>query len=361
MPRHLVVSVEDPDFYAVHQFLRIGVAIAILVACIFLRKIVAKSLVNVIFMILSHIKEDSTKKQIHDVIAGPVEFSCLFIGVFGAGSVLRLPPDLQIVFKYILLSFLDVLLFWVLYRAITPISHVIQKTSTGGVSEEIRKVISDIVKIGIVIFGFLTVLQAWGVNVAAFLAGLGLAGMAVALAAQDTLKNLFASFEMFADKSFKKGDWIKTSSVEGIVEKVSLRTTTIRRFDSSTVIVPNANLSNGPITNFSPCTHRKVSWSLPIAGGATREQLVNVQKKVDQYIRGNKDVVNGEGSTIIVALDEFGENCVTLFVFFYTVTADWLPYMRVKQSILLDVKKIVEQETNGFGVPTRNLKMVKLN
>jgi len=185
--------------------------------------------------------------------------------------------------------------------------------------------------------------------------------MAVALAAQDTLRNLFASVAMFADGSFKKGDWIKTSAVEGIVEKVSLRTTVIRKFDTSTIVIPNANLANGPITNYSVCPHRKVTWTLPIAGGATSDQFLNVQKKVDQYVRAHKDVIHeGSFSTVIVALDEFGENCINLFVFFYTHTAEWLPYMRIKQGMILDIKKIIEEESKGFGVPTLDIRLHKL-
>eukprot|EP01103_Thecamoeba_quadrilineata_P012273 TRINITY_DN3125_c0_g1_i1.p1 TRINITY_DN3125_c0_g1~~TRINITY_DN3125_c0_g1_i1.p1 ORF type:complete len:360 (-),score=57.02 TRINITY_DN3125_c0_g1_i1:98-1177(-) len=355
-----VLEVREANFYSTTQLVHITIAIGIVIASIFLRGLVANLVVKLAAQLLTRFNPDS-KKQVHDILAGPLEFTCLFAGLSAAGIILRLPDQLQTVFQHLLLSFLNIIVFWILYRSVTPLSHVIQKTSTGGISEEIRKLMVDSVKLGMVILGFLTMLQAWGVDVAAFLAGLGLAGMAVALAAQDTLKNLFASITVFADESFKKGDWIKTPAVEGIVERVSVRTTTIRKFDTSTVIIPNGDLVNATITNFTPCSHRKVTWSLPIGGGATRVQLLNVQKKVNEYIRSHKDIVqNNPAYTIIVALDEFGENCVKLFVFFYTVTPEWIPFQRAKQDIILGVKSIIETETNGFGVPTRHLKIVKL-
>jgi len=355
-----VIEGENEAFYyGYEKVLRTIIAIAILIASVLLRRIVAVSVTKVLSVGFFFLKD--AKKHVEDILSGPIEFSCLFVGVYAAGTVLQLPDELQFVFRSLLYSFLDVLLFWILYRAVSPISIIVQKTGTGVVSDEIRKVIVDLVELGMIIFGFLTLLQAWGVNITAFLAGLGLVGMAVALAAQDTLRNLFASVAMFADGSFKKGDWIKTSAVEGIVEKVSLRTTVIRKFDTSTVVIPNANLANGPITNFSVCPHRKVTWSLPIAGGATAEQFLNVQKKVNEYVRAHPDVIHeGNFSTVIVALDEFGENCITLFVFFYTHTAQWLPYMRIKQGMILDIKKIIEEESKGFGVPTLDIRLHKV-
>jgi len=247
-------------------------------------------------------------------------------------------------------SFLNVMVFWVLFQAVEPVSEIIQKTGTGQISDEMRQVIVDLVKISVVCVGFLTLLQAWGVNVGAFLAGLGLVGMAVALAAQDTMRNLFASVAMFADKSFKKGDWVLTPEVEGIVEVVSLRTTTIRNFDTSTVVIPNSNLANGTIVNFNNCTQRRVTWTLPLTA-PSNEKFRSVVDKLEAYVHEHPKV--DKKASIIVNLDEFGEACIKLFVYFHVNEVAWLPYMEIKQQILLDFLRIVEEEKCAFGVPTR--------
>jgi len=213
-----------------------------------------------------------------------------------------------------------------------------------------RQVIIDLLKLGVLCVGFLALLQAWGVNVGSFLAGLGLVGMAVALAAQDTMKNLFASVAMFADKAFKEGDWILTPEVEGTVESVSLRTTGIRNFDTSLVLIPNSNLANGTIINFGNCTLRRVVWSLPITA-PNEEKFESVTDKLDKYVRAHPKVPKDQ--TIIVKLDELGEACVKLFAYFYVDETNWVPFMEIKQQILLDFLKIVQDEGCGFGVPTR--------
>jgi len=155
---------------------------------------------------------------------------------------------------------------------------------------------------------------------------------------------------MFADKSFNKGDWICTPQVEGIVEEVGLRTTHIRQFDTSLILIPNSTLANSQITNFNKCTLRRISWSLPIAGDATAEQLLAVKKNILNYLRSDNDIDKG---LIIVNLDEFGENCVKLFCYFFTPIIDWIPFMIKKEQIILKFARIVEEAGTKFGVPTR--------
>jgi len=290
------------------------------------------------------------QSRFEDALKGPISFVCISGGVYLAGNILLLPDEFQYLMAQLMQSFLNVVIFWVLFQAIEPISEIIQKTGTGQLSDEMRQVIVDLLKIGVICVGFLTLLQAWGVNVGAFLAGLGLVGMAVALAAQDTMRNLFASVAMFADKSFKKGDWVLTPEIEGIVETVSLRTTTIRNFDTSTVVIPNSNLANGTIINFNHCTHRRISWSLPLTAPSS-VKFTTVVERLEKYVHDHPKV--DKKASIIVNLDEFGEACIKLFVFFMVNETAWLPFMEIKQQILLDFLRIVEEEKCAFGVPTR--------
>jgi len=184
-------------------------------------------------------------------------------------------------------------------------------------------------------------------------------GMAVALAAQDTFRNLFGSFVLFADKAFQTDDWIKTPEVEGTVESVGLRTTAIRNFDTSVVLIPNGNLANTTITNFNKCAQRRIVWTLPITG-ATATALENIVRRLNQYIENHPDIEK-EKQPIVIRLDSFGENCINLFCYFFTKTTEWLPYLEIKEGILLEFKKIVAEEKASFGVPTRLVLLNEIN
>jgi MscS family membrane protein len=328
-------------------------ALVVLMAAVFLRGLISKTVSSVIGGVVGKVgrKGEEQKKKVAEALTGPISFTCVMAGVFAAGRFVDMPDDLEAIFNNIIKSLLDVLVFWIVFDLIDPISQIIQKTGTGQVGEEVRKVLVDLTKGLVVVLGFLAILQFWGINVAAFLAGFGLVGMAVALAAQDTMKNFFASVAMFADKSFQKGEWILTPAVEGIVEDVGLRSTLVRQFDTSLVIVPNATLANATITNFDRCTARRITWTLPIAGSATAQQLKNIVANVGNYINSHPRV--DKEKAIIYSLDAFGENCIKFFVYFFLKTLDWKQFMIEKQEILLFFQRIVENEGTSFGVPTR--------
>jgi len=333
--------------------LRSTVAIVVLVSLILLRSTVAKGVVGIIHMLASGLNPEVQQKLANKVVA-PVSYGCILGGVYLAGIIFDLPDFLQEAFDHVVQSLLNVFVFWLAYSAVSPVAILIQKSSSNTFGDEMRKVVTDLIKAVVLVLGFLSVLQAWGINVSAFLAGLGLVGMAVALAAQDTFRNLFGSIVLFADGSLKQGDWIQTPEVEGVVERVGLRTTQIRNFDTSLVLIPNANLAGATINKRAL---RRINWTLPIGGGNSKS-LREIVNRVEKFLEENPKVAKvdekGQPMTLIVALDKFGENCVEMFVYFFLIAGlSWADFMAVKQDIILNFKKIVAEEGASFGVPTR--------
>jgi len=212
----------------------------------------------------------------------------------------------------------------------------------------IREVMVKVNKVLVCIIGFLSILQAWGINVSAFLAGLGLAGMAVALAAQDTMKNFFGTVVILGDGIFKKDDWIKTPQVEGIVNHFGLRTTFIAGFDTSQITIPNATLADTTIVNFNKCVERKVEWSLPLVA-PDNESFTAVVGEWRQCLKNHKGVAQ---RLIICQLDKFGCACIEVFVLFYTIDTNWIPHLKVKQEVILEFNNIIQKHGCKFGVPT---------
>jgi MscS family membrane protein len=261
-----------------------------------------------------------------------------------------LSPEHDIILSNLIKSLFDLLVFWIIYSAIVPVAEIMQRTSTGTVTDTTRKVAVDLTKTLVAVLGILSALQFWGINVAGFIAGLGLVGAAIALAAKDTFSNLFASIVMYMDHAFSKDDWILTPHVEGTVEQVGIRTTSVRAFDTSLVLVPNAMLANAKITNFNKCTLRRIVWTLPIAGDATAEQLVACVEGIRKFLRTDPRVDQG---TLIVSLDKFGENCIDLFTFFFLKELRWKEFQEEKEQILLYIARIVAKAGTRFGVPTR--------
>ncbi|MBU8596435.1 mechanosensitive ion channel family protein [Shouchella clausii] len=201
--------------------------------------------------------------------------------------------------------------------------------------------ISNILRFVVIALTIVACLSAMGVNVNGFIAGLGLGGLAFALAAQETVANLFGGVVIIMEKPFKKGDWISTPSVEGVVEDITFRSTKIRTFADAVVIVPNKTLSNEAITNWSEMNMRRVNYSIGVGQEATRFELQRAVEQIRELILNHPGVVQ---DTVMVYFDEFGESSYNIFVYYFTKTVAWSEWHEIKQEINYDILDILRDE-----------------
>jgi len=350
--------------FSYYEMFRLLLAIGVVAAVFFLRHLVVENVVKLIEH-LPGLTEEHKRKAI-PYLKGPLSFFTVLLAFFLARFLADLPQEMDMYVAGTQHTLFHVLVFWLIYYSVEPIVYLLSSTGTGSFAIEVQQVSVKAGKVLVCVFGILAILQEWGVNVTAFLASFGLFGMAVALAAQDTLQNLFGSICVVADKIFKKGDWVKTPAVEGIVEHFGFRTTEIRGFDDSLITIPNSAVSNSMIRNFSKCRRREVSWLLPLGCPITADQIEQVTESFRAYLKGDHDVSqpteeNPHLLPPIVYIEKFGCNCVQLFVYFYLKETAWIPYLKAKEKILLEFKKLAANAEVSFGVPTQywNVKKVK--
>ena len=217
--------------------------------------------------------------------------------------------------------------------------------------------IFKVLKVVIVFIGAAVILELWGIAIGPLLAGLGLFGAAVALGAQDLFKNLIGGMTVIAEKRFHPGDWIKVDGVvEGTVEEIGFRSTRIRRFDKAPVYVPNANLSDTVVTNFSRMTNRRIFWHVGVEYRTTKEQLQIVRDEITKYLQESKDIAQPPSVPQFVRLDNFGASSIDFMIYCFTKTTDWGEFLRVKEEFALAVKEIVEEKAGtGFAFPSQSI------
>jgi len=329
------------------DILRLFLAALVIVGTIFIRKLVFE---NLMFALSTYagVKGDN-EKNARSILPGPISLLCIMAGVYIASILADLPDELHFLFDDAQKTALHLVVFYVVYHAVVPVSILLKSSSTGSMGEEIREVSVKVTKVLVCVVGFLSILQGWGVNVSAFLAGLGLAGMAVVLAAQDTMKNFFGTVVVLGDDIFHNQDWIKTPQVEGIVEHFGLRTTFIRGFDTSQITIPNATLANTVIVNFNRCTQRQVCWTLPLVA-PNNQSFVKVVNDWRNCLKTHSGV--NQERLIIVQLDKFGCACIEVFVLFFTNDTVWIPHLQVKQDVITKFNTIIAEHGCHFGVPT---------
>ncbi len=212
--------------------------------------------------------------------------------------------------------------------------------------------LEKVLKIIVILFGFLVVLQNMGVNVFSLLAGLGLGGLAFALAARDTVANLFGSIMILADIPFKIGDWVLVDGVEGTVEEIGFRSTRIRTFYNSLVTIPNASMANAKIDNMGERSYRRISTHLDIVYDTPKEKMENfitgVRRIIDEHSSTRKDVYH-------VYFSDYGESSLKVMLYFFLIADDWAEELKCKQDIYFKIFELARKLNIEFAYPTRTL------
>lgn len=315
-------------------------------------------LAGVLFVAL-HKWADKTNSQIDDKIIdsakGPIKLIPLIIAFALAATVLNLEGQAAAVMANIIRSLIAITIFWAFHNAVAPLMHV-AKPLRRTLGDEAMDWLGQGLRILAMFIGAATVLELWGIPVGPIIAGLGIFGVAVALGAQDLFKNLIAGLSILVEKRFAKGDWVLVEGVvEGTVERIHFRSTHIRRFDKSPVYVPNAELSDGAVTNFSRMSHRRIYWRLGLEYRTSAKQLAAIRQKIEDYIFTNPDFAQEPEVTTFVKIDGFAASSIDIMVYAFTNTTRWVEWMQIKQDLLLAIKQIVEDEGAAFAFPSTTL------
>ena len=303
------------------------------------------------------VADSSTKADdmLHAALSEPLRFVFIILGVFFAFQNLNLSGAAGEVADNTTRSLIAIAIFWCLRNAITPLGVLLQELETVLTGEMVDWLITG-AKWTIVFVGAATILQLWGIQVGPIIAGFGLFGVAVALGAQDLFKNLIGGLSILVEKRFSKGDWIKVDGVvEGTVEAIGFRSTHIRRFDKAPVFVPNTELSNAAITNFSAMTHRRIYWTIGLEYRSSAEQLAAVCNGIRDYISTHEDYAQPPEVAQFVRVDSFGSSSIDVMLYCFTKTTDWGEWLEVKEALAFKVKEIVEESGTGFAFPSQSI------
>ncbi len=268
------------------------------------------------------------------------------------GLTPNLEKNLELIFKLILAANL----IRVCYLAVEAFGSKIQewaKTTESQIDDQLAPLATKTLKVLVVIIGILLVLQNVGVNVTALLAGLGIGGVALAFAAQDTVANIFGTITILMDTPFKLGDRIKIGETEGIVEAVGFRSTTIRTLYNSLVSLPNSVVAKEKIDNL---TERNNLIRFRTIVGLTYTADI---KQIEQFCANLRALFakdpTVDKSTIVIHLDSFGESSINILVsLHYKMGANEIEPAR-NEVYLQAIYNAVSSLKMNFAFPTRTL------
>ncbi|MCB9983406.1 MAG: mechanosensitive ion channel family protein [Rhodospirillales bacterium] len=294
--------------------------------------------------------------KIVDALIPPIKFVPVILGIFFASQYLSLGDSANEFVMRAERSLIAFTIFWALHRAADPLSHGVKKLEKL-LTRAMMQWIFKALKVLIVFIGAAVILEIWGIAVGPLLAGLGLFGAAVALGAQDLFKNLIGGITIIAEKRFHPGEWILVDGVvEGTVEDIGFRSTKVRRFDKAPVHVPNSNLSDAVVTNFSRMTHRRIKWAIGVEYRTTVEQLQIIRDGIMDYITNNDAFATANEVPTFVRVDSFNNSSIDFLVYCFTKTTDWGEWLEIKEDFALAIKQIVEDKAGtAFAFPSQSI------
>ncbi len=212
-----------------------------------------------------------------------------------------------------------------------------------------------VAQISVVAMGLIAFLTELGYPVASLLAGLGIGGLALALAAQKTVENLFGSVAIGVDQPFRVGDFVRIENVTGTVESVGLRSTRIRTLDRTLVSIPNGKLADMRTETFAPRDRIRLSCNLGLVYSTTASQMSAVLGGVEKVLRAHPLLWPENVTVRFVALSA---SSLDVEVNAWFRTADWNEFLAIRQEVLLQFMEVVERAGTSFAYPTQTVHLV---
>ncbi len=316
------------------------------------KKYLSTILGTILYQPFRKFSTENEGKKFVALLAKPIEFFVLFFTAYAAFKSLHYPTvlqlnseelDLKSVLNQVVKTIGAFAILWVVLRIIDFLSFVFyQKYSSHDsvVDQQIVPFIKDSLKVIISIIAFILVLSLiYKLNVAGVLAGLGIGGLAVALAAKESLENLLGSFTIFLDKPFHVGDVVQVGSVNGTVERVGFRSTRIRTDNKTFVTVPNKQIVDSVLDNITERTHRRAEMKLYLNQSTPVEILKDVLQKISEKL-SSTELVEPEFTVLFNSINQASLEIIVVFLVKQSV--DLKTFNQIKQQANFDVLNILK-------------------
>ena len=339
-------------FLLVANWQWIGLFISILLGLVL--KVVAQHLLHLAKRFTS-----KTKVQWDDKIADAIErpVGLLVASLFWIASlrILQFSGMMLTVMSLVAQVILSIAMIWMIYKlteVLTDHLKTLAARSDSALDDHLVPLINRALKIFIVIIGILVMFQNLGINVMSVLAGLGLGGLAFALAARDMCANLFGSVMIFLDRPFSIGDWVLIGENEGTVEDIGFRSTRVRTFYNSVISIPNATVANADIDNMGAREFRRIKAFFGLTYDTPPE-------KMEAFLEGVKNIVEANEYTrkdyYHVVFNGYGNSSLDVMLYCFLKVPDWATELVERQNIYLEILRLASEIGVDFAYPTQSL------
>lgn len=294
-----------------------------------------------------------------DAIDAPFSYLIAITGVFVASRWLVLPTAVQdplwSLYRIAAVSCLG----WVFLRAAHKLTELFARRAreTGSqLDDSLVPLIGQIARMTVIVILLVLILRELGFDVSGIVAGLGVGGLAFALAAKDTLANWFGALMILTDHPFEIGHWIKTSTLEGVVEDIGMRSTRVRTFAKTVVSVPNSALANDIVENLSRMPMRRVFFTLGVTYATTPAMMRESVARIEEILNKHPQV---DQELIMVKFTDFGDSSLNILIYYFTTTTKWAEFLTIRGEINLAIMESLGEIGVCVAFPSRSIYLDK--
>lgn len=270
-------------------------------------------------------------------------------------SLLGLPGQVRLVLVVTAKVITAAAGIWAGYRLMDVVGSFLQgkaEKTENKFDDLLVPLVTRALKTLVIIFGLIFIADIFAIDIDKVLAGLGLGGLAFALAAKDTISNIFGSLTILIDRPFQIGDWVTIGSADGTVESVGVRSTRIRTFYNSLITIPNSELINAKIDNWGARQFRRITTTIGIAYDTPPE-------KIDSFCEAIRELIRKHPFTrkdfFLVYLNEFSASSLGILLYCFVKTPDWATELQEKHRLYADIIRIARELKVEFAFPTQTL------
>lgn len=341
---------------------------AILLGLIF-KKLISKYLSQLLFKIVKNKKSDVGADKFNELLTKPISLCIMLTIIYLGSSHIQYPPEWNLVsdnnmgVKMLISKGFSLIfvysIFWILLKMIDFVGLILMKKAElteNKMDDQLIPFIIEIGKIFVYIFGIFIVMgSVFNINITALATGLGIGGLALAMASKESLENLLGSFTIFFDRPFTVGDVVIVGSVTGTVEKVGFRSTRIRTFDKSLVTVPNKKMIDAELDNLGLRSVRRVKFNIGVTYETSSNQIKAIVTDIQEMINLHKKT-NQEGR---VRFQEFGSSSLDIMVMYFVDSPRWEDLIDVKEDVNYKIMEIVKRHKSDFAFPSTTVYLQK--
>lgn len=343
---HFFPQIDDDLFHWIACLIVIGLAIV-------LRHLIT----NIIFYYLKKLAartETTLDDKLFPALERPTAVLVMVIGIYAALTVLQLSPSADVILGNCGKIAVLAVVIWGAIRAggavldhAEEIAHA-RKMTVATFMPLIKKTLF----VFAVVLGILWIAESLGAKVGVLLGSLGIGGLALALAAQDMIANLFGSFVVVMDQPFRVGEWVKIGSSVGLVEDIGLRSTKLRLLDKSLMVIPNKAVAAESITNLDRFKQRRVEQVLGLTYDTTPEKMTAILDEIRRLITSEPEV---DPTSVLVYFRDYSASSLDIWIVYVTKASDFAAAMRLRERLNLAFMRAVAAHGLSFAFPTQTI------